>query len=345
VILNNLAAGKVQAAEVDLRRALSFAPTNPTVLYIAGRLEEARDRISAAADYYDRGLRTRSVNPTPAHTVELRQKLEKAIGFENGKWKIDTEFVRADEFAQSTDGAAQKLESENFTVIHYNEALAKQVLEAAEYHRTRIQSELKLTRLWKGRAKIYIHRTHAEYTARTGQPEWTGGVSKFNNDCKQNAEGTGRIELQIHSWQTSPRLLKSVLPHEITHVCVGCNLSDFQVLPRCLHEGFSILMEPQFRKEYLMNFLRTRWQSESFIALNELLASKDYPKDPEFFYAEGFAILEYLVSVKNMSDVAGLLKCTTATQLQSELLKLSGARTLDAFEADWKKWMLGSAKK
>ncbi|HYF49588.1 MAG TPA: tetratricopeptide repeat protein [Planctomycetota bacterium] len=335
VILNNLAAGNIKAAEVDLKRVLSFAPTNKTVLYVAGRLEEAMNRLPGAAEYYARALHTRVGNPTAEFTAGLRQKLEKEIGIEGNRWKIDTEIARADEYAESSDGAAQKLEGENFEIYHYNITLARQVLEAAEYHRTRIQTELKLPQLWKGRAKIYIHRTQAEYTARTAQPEWTGGYSKFN------IENGSLADPQVHSWQRSPRLLKSVLPHEITHLCVASNVQDFQALPRCLHEGFAVLMEPQFRKDYFMNFLRIRLRSQDFIPLQDLLSSRDYPKDPEFFYAEGYAILEYLVSLKGLPAASGLMKAANAAQVQAEILKLSGARSIEALEDDWRKWILG----
>ena len=159
----------------------------------------------------------------------------------------------------SSDGPAQTLETENFRIIHYNEALARQVAEAAEYHRTRILAELNLPACWPGKARIYLHRTQAEYTAKTGQPEWTGGFSKFS------LNGFKSLDVELHSWQTSPRLLKSVLPHEITHLLMAANMADVTALPKCLHEGFAVSMEPQFRRDYFLNFLRMRAKSQEFI--------------------------------------------------------------------------------
>jgi Tfp pilus assembly protein PilF len=335
-ILTNLSTGNMSAAQVDLKRVLSNAPTSPLVLYVAGRMEEALSHIPAAADYYARALRTRVGNPTPEFTANLRQKVEKELKIENNRFRIDADIARADEFAQSSDGPASKMESENFIIYHYNETLAKQVLDAAEFHRTRIQQEMGFAGLWKGRAKIYLHRTQAEYTARTGQPEWTGGFSKFQSG------GESLADPQIHSWQTSPRLLKSVLPHEITHLCVAANLANFQSLPRSLHEGFAVLMEPQFRKDYFMNFLRIRLRSQDFIPLSDLMTARDYPRDPEFFYAEGYAIIEYLSQQKTVPAIAALIKTANgADQVQAEILKLAGNRSVEDLESDWKKWILG----
>ena len=118
---------------------------------------------------------------------------------------------------------------------------------------------------------------------------------------------------QIHSWQTSARLLKSVLPHEITHLIVNSNLAEIAALPRCLHEGFAVMMEPTFRQEYFMNFLRARVKSRDFIPLQDLLASRDYPRDPEFFYAEGFALLNFLVQDKGLKQAVSLIKGATSS--------------------------------
>ena len=99
-------------------------------------------------------------------------------------------------------------------------------------------------------------------------------------------------------------------------------------------------MEPQFRKDYFMNFLRIRLRSQDFIPLTDLLSSRDYPKDPDFFYAEGYAILEYLVRQKGVPAIVTLLKAGNASQVQAEMLKLSGARSIEDMEEDWKKWIL-----
>jgi len=335
-IMSNLNKADIVAAQVDLKRVLSFAPTNKNVLYVAGRVEEALNRRAGAADYYARALRTRVGNATPEFTSELRKRLEKELGISGTTWKIDTTFAELTGYATPLPGPAKTLDTENFTIIHFNDALAKEVSRRAESTRDKIMSDLGL-KGWRGKAKVFLHRTQAEYTARTAQPEWTGGFSKFIT------EGTAVTALEIHSWQTSPRLLTSVLPHEITHLLVNSNLSEFNALPRSLHEGFAILMEPRYRQEYFLGFLRVRVKSESFIPLAELLSAKDYPRDPEFFYAEGYALLNYVSERskdKSLQAITSLIKNAAPGKTGTELLRISGARSLDELETEWKAWIL-----
>ena len=292
-----LSYGDLVNAQVDLKRILDFAPSNRNVLYVAGRLCESLNKPAEAADYYAHALGSRVENPTPQYLADVRKKLESVLDIRPDTWRVDTSMQEISGFAKTTDGPVETLESENFTILHYNGALAERVAEAAEYHRTRIMQDLGLSGAWKGKCKIYIHRTQAEYTMKTGQPEWTGGCSRYNS------EGSHIVELQIHSWQTSPRLLKSVLPHEITHCVVYANLPDPGNMPRCLHEGIAVLMEPPYRQDYFLDFLRSRMQSQEFLPLADLISARDYPRDPDFFYAEGFALVQYLV--KNHGGMAG----------------------------------------
>jgi tetratricopeptide (TPR) repeat protein len=338
-ILNNLARGELTEAQASLKRVLSFAPSNANVLYAAGRLEEANGKLASAADLYARALKIRAPGSGKEAIKTLRQSLEKELKIQGDRLVIDTDFAQLQEFSKASDGPAQKIESEHFVVFHHNESLARQVAEAAEYHRTRIGAELGVQNSWRGKAKIFLHRTQQEYTASTGQPEWTGGASKFS------FIGNQLHDPQVHSWQTSPRLLKSVLPHEIAHLVVNANVSDANGLPKCLHEGFAVLMEPRFRQDYFLNFLRVRVKSQDFISLTDLLSAKDYPRDPEFFYAEGFSILQYLAREQGVTAVVPLLKVSAANQVPGELLKVSGCKSIEELEAGWKKWILSNVGK
>jgi hypothetical protein len=324
----------VASATVDLKRVLEFVPNNKHALYVLGRLEESLNQLPKAAAAYAQALRTRVENPTLAYTAELRKRLEAETGVVGTSLKIDTTFAELSGYATSAAGPAQRLETEHFTIFHYNDSLANEVAGRAEADRARVLTDLKL-KGWKGKAKLYLHRTQAEYTARTGQPEWTGGISKVF------AENGELSDLQIHSWQTSPRLLSSVLPHEVTHLIVNQNVPDITIMPRSLHEGLAVMMEPKFRRDYFLTFLRRRLQSQDFINLSDLIKLKDYPKDPEFLYAEGFGILQYLVEKNGHQPVIGMLKNFTSTErIAPELLRVSGARSLEELETDWKAWIL-----
>ena len=65
-----------------------------------------------------------------------------------------------------------------------------------------------------------------------------------------------------------------------------------------------------------MNFLRLRIKSRDFIPLSDLIASRDYPRDPEFFYAEGYALANYLVQEKVLRvGVLMIKKCYIVSQI------------------------------
>jgi len=152
------------------------------------------------------------------------------------------------------------------------------------------------------------------------------------------------MRMEIHSWQTSPRLLKSVIPHELMHLIVNSNLGAYEDLPRAVHEGFSVLMEPEYRHAFYLNFLRMRLKSESFIPLSELLTMKAYPGDEEFFYAEGYALVAYLVQTVGLEKAIGLVRKGQRESFEARLLTLAGERSLERLEDDWKDWVQKNGK-
>lgn len=332
-MLDNIGRGQIAQAQADARRVLGLVPANKAVLYVAGRIEEAGGKLPAAAEFYCRAYNMKVGNPSSAFVASMRARLEKDLNVKGDAFSIDTGFADGSAFTTSIDGPAQTKESENFQVIHFNSALAEKVSEAAEFCRSDIAARMGLAPQWKGKIKIIIHRTQAEYTARTAQPEWTGGCSKFTLEA-------GRMtEAQIHSWQTSPRLLKSVLPHEMTHLLINSNMQDVNALPRSLHEGFAVAMEPTYRHEYFNNFLRARVKSRDFIPLSDLLTLRDYPRDPEFFYAEGYSLLNFIAGEKGLAQTAGLVRGVHAGGAEQDLLRLSGRRSIDDLQNDWIEWL------
>jgi tetratricopeptide (TPR) repeat protein len=338
-ILESIARGNVAGAQTNIKRVLGFVPANKAVLYVAGRIEEAGGHLPAAAEQYSRALKMHAASPTSAYVDSLRKRIEAELGIKGDSWKLDSNLADSSAFANASEGPAQIKETENFRIAHHNLALAEKVADAAEFFRADIMSKLGLSPQWHGKVRIILHRTQAEYTARTAQPEWTGGCSKFSY------EGGRMLDAQIHSWQTSPRLLKSVLPHEITHLIVNSSMSDQTAMPRCLHEGFAVMMEPTFRQEYFMNFLRLRIKSRDFIPLSDLISSRDYPRDPEFFYAEGYALANFLVQDKGLNNAMMLIKnASSNAKAESELLRVSGRKSLDDLQVEWLEWIAKQTK-
>lgn len=333
-IYTALGRGDIRTAKVDLDRMMTYVPTSRSAMYIAGRIEQSLNNLAGAADSYARALRTRPASSTPEHVAELRRRVESDLQIEGDKLKIETTFAELTGYAKSNDGPPKQLETEHFTIVHYNDALAQEVAGRAESERLRLTTDFHL-KSWTEKAKIYLHRTQGEYTARTGLPEWSGAVSRFSYD------GTRPHSPEIHTWQTSPRLLTSTITHEIMHLLVAVNATNGLAVPRSLHEGFAVYAEPRFRQDYMLDFLKVRLKSQDFIPLADLLTLKDYPRDPDFFYSEGYALVLYLVNLRGRDPTIGLLKTLNSTNASiTEVLKLSGASTLESLEANWKQWIL-----
>jgi len=336
-VLNLWNEGNLVKARTSLERIRAFAPTNPSMLYVSGRMEEALGNLPSAAKCYADGLRVQGANPTKEMAAELRARLEKALSINAGGKGLRFATTSVDEavYANAKPGNFETLATANFTVYHRNDALAAEVGRVLEAHYTRIQEALGLKAGWQAKPKVFLHPTQEAYTLATQQPAWTGGVSRFSHS------NGALVRMEIHSWQTSPRLLKSVIPHELTHLIVNHGLPTYEALPRALHEGYSVLMEPAYRQNYFVNFLRLRMKSKEFIPLAELLNLKDYPRDPDFFYAEGFALVGFLVTKYGNEKALSLIRdARKGGDIEARLLAATGARALPDLEKAWKNWLL-----
>jgi hypothetical protein len=336
-VFKDHAEGRTEAAQKTLARVLAFAPANQRALYVAGRLEEARGNAAGAAAFYAKGLRLAA--PAVAEAAEVwRKRLEKELGLEGPRISFSVEPVDAAAYAQSAPGDFEVLRNERFEVLHHNPALASAAMLVLESQRERIEELLGLETPWKQKARVYLHRNQEEYSRATGQGEWTGGLSRFVRIGRAPP-----VKLEIHSWQTSPRLLRSVLPHELTHLIVNQALADGDALPRALHEGLAVLMEPSYRHEYFLDFLRLRLRSQAYIPLGELLRLQDYPRDPDFFYAESFALVAYLVEKHGLAAAARLIPGPNSKggpeAAEATLLAITRQPSLERLETAWRAWL------
>jgi tetratricopeptide (TPR) repeat protein len=333
-------AGKETPAQTRaaLAHILEVVPANRQALYVAGRLEEDLHSLPAAARLYGRALQVRIRDPSQARVAELRRELERLLKVPEGQGiRFRVEAPDEKLYAQSKAGEFSVLEHEPFVIYHHNDALAAEVARSLDAHLARIQEATGLTPDWGGKVKVFIHRDQGEYTAATGQGAWSGGMSRFVITPGRSLSG-----MELHSWQTSPRLLNSVLPHELTHLLLNSRLSSPQDLPRALHEGLAILMEPAYRQGHYLSFLRDRLKNQTSLPLDELLARTEYPPEPDFFYAQSFALVAYLVQQQGLQEVLGLLQEGVRGQgLLDRLVRLAGARSAEEFESDWLNWVKG----
>lgn len=335
-ILRRLQPGKADDVQADVARVIRFAPAHPAVLYVAGRLEEIRKDLRAATGLYARALGLAAQRPSAERVAVLREQIEKVLGVTGEALRFRLDPVDEAVHADSKAGDFEVLKKSFFTIHHYNGKLAQEVASNLDAHLQRIQSLTGIAVDWTNApVKVYIHRTQEEYVEATKQAAWTGGISRF-----LYVPGQGAHSLEFHSWQTSPRLLKSVLPHELMHLVMASYMKRHEDLPRALHEGFAVLMEPDFRHAFYLDFLKRRGAGQAYLPLAELLSMKDYPRDPEFFYAEGFALVAYLIETAGLQATMDLiLHSPESGELESRLLERTRATSQDRLEETWLKWI------
>jgi hypothetical protein len=89
------------------------------------------------------------------------------------------------------------------------------------------------------------------------------------------------------------RLLSSVLPHEVTHTVFAYYFQ--RPVPRWADEGGAVLSEDDIERDRHDKLTRQILNQGREIRLRQLFSLKDYPRQVECLYAEGFSMANYLV--------------------------------------------------
>lgn len=333
------AMGKKDYALAGKRLAplLEFAPTDPRVLYWAGLIHANKGQLDAAAGNFARGLgRSWRGRATLDAVKGLHEELKKALG---GRALVLAKPFK-ERYTESASGDWQKLEGTRFTVYHHNEKLARLVLQSAEYYLERVRANMALPAdvLWKGKCPIYVYRDKKAYLKASGQAEWSGGVSSVRT------AGPRLVSQKISTYQTAPKLLNSVLPHELAHLAYMSAVKYTKRYPLALHEGVAVYNELAFRRSYYAGVLRTRLKTESTIPLKELFAMKKYPAKPDLFYAQGASVVQYLITARGAEEYYRFSLSIGKLGLAKALEKHYGFKSLDEIERYWQTYAKGKKR-
>lgn len=172
--------------------------------------------------------------------------------------------------------------TENFEVSAPTTELAKRFGEAAEKYRVEKAMEwlgVEMPR-WSKRCPLVVEITVGR----------TGGATTFTFG-KQG----GVLNQDMKIFGDVPRLLDSVLPHEVTHTVLAHHFG--QAVPRWADEGGSVLSENE--RERLDHDIKCRQflNEGRAIVLRQLLPMREYPRDMIVLYAEGYSVCAYLIDL------------------------------------------------
>jgi hypothetical protein len=205
---------------------------------------------------------------------------------------------------RADEGEWSVAQTANFVIRHrHPRAFVEKAAQAAE--RTR---EAQLRRWfgaaddWTPRCEIYLYADPEEYSAATGAPPHSPGLTHIDG------EGDRIWGRHIHLHGDGAELLRAVLPHEVTHAALAGRFGAR--VPRWADEGMAVLSEPRDRVEAHLRFL-PRWRDEGrLLTVRGLLHQEEYP-DPRTlgsFYAQSVSLVDFLVSAKGAVAFADFLR-------------------------------------
>jgi hypothetical protein len=192
--------------------------------------------------------------------------------------------------------------------------------------------------LWREKCPVYIYPDAKSYREASGQAEWSGGVSSVRS------AGGRLVSQKVLTYQTAPKLLNSVLPHELAHLVFMSAIGYTKEFPLALHEGVAVYNELAFRRSYYRGVLGAHLKTETTIPLEKLFELKKYPAKPDLFYAQGLSVVQYLVAARGTPAFYKFSLDVGKQGLEPALKKNYGFRDLAEMERMWKTFARTKAK-
>jgi hypothetical protein len=182
------------------------------------------------------------------------------------------------------------LYSAQFETLNFTVDGASSIKQAREFCETAEKCRRELAKLWLGK-ELPNWSSKCPIVVRVGDNLGAGGSTTFvfhNNqidECEMNIQGSEK------------RIIDSVLPHEISHTIFATYFKT--PVPRWLDEGAATCVEHHSEKENYRNMICyfLRKDVQKCLPFNQMVALKKYPDDVMPFYAQGYSVAEYLITV------------------------------------------------
>jgi hypothetical protein len=102
------------------------------------------------------------------------------------------------------------------------------------------------------------------------------------------------------------RVLRALLPHELTHVLFAHYFGVHP--PRWADEGGALLSEDDYQTERQKQPLRGMPADQKWLPLDRLFAMQQYPPDVSRLYAQGHSVCRFLVDAKDRKTFLAFVK-------------------------------------
>lgn len=308
--------------------SLAILPTNKGLIYFRGLALHGIGRVEEAADAY---LEV-SGSPRPSEPgkqiLKLRKLAETALrGEPPPSESADPDVQRI------LPGNWRKIETDHFVVHHRNEKVGRQVAKVAEKVYKRLYKALDCDSDWYKKCEIYLYPDKEEFTKVTGQHKWTGGSHTIVR------RGGVLLNHRIESFQTQPRLVSAIIPHEVTHALLAHRLAYRKNVPLWLNEGLAIRSEPPLVQRHYHRVVAQAYHTRQIFSLGDFTSLVEYPEDRiEIFYAQSFSLTNFLASLKGQARFMKFLEdmCVTRPPLEVLLKRHYKIRNLATLEKMWR---------
>jgi tetratricopeptide (TPR) repeat protein len=220
-------------------------------------------------------------------------------------------------------GPWKKSRTPRLTIHHHNPDLAAEIARIAEPAIERLERELEIPADRQPYA-LFVYRDNAAFQAGTGHSIATGYCSK---------------PMVVHLCQTAPRLLQSVLPHELAHATL---YRIYPNLPSWIDEGLAVRQE-WGRELYYMNVKRWLARQDTF-PLRELLQTKVTSLETarrEVFYGQAFTLVDFLCQEHGGHEKFRqfIEQVASGKPVPAGLESVYGFQSIEALERIWKAHM------
>lgn len=211
------------------------------------------------------------------------------------------------------DPGASQLESLHFKIMAYGGAASQRVADTAEAAYTRIMTDTGLYSFKpRGLYQLVVYANQDEYRRKTGQPDWSAGLSVGN---------------AIYTFD-GPHL-GAVLSHEMTHLIWFEYMGRVRLEQRWINEGLAVYEESRSGQAGRGSGLRAQPMSLDFMMRLVPATEKDHTVSAWYAQAESM--------VRFMIERGGRMPFSTF------LAALRDDKTLDraigeAFTGNWRNW-------
>lgn len=191
---------------------------------------------------------------------------------------------------------------------------------------------------------------YAEYWRVVKAQEWLGyEMPAWNQPCpihvKITLGGSGGatsfvfeqgqiLGMDMNIEGSLDRIIASVLPHEITHTVFAHQFRG--PLPRWADEGGCVLSEDEIERRKHDQMVREILNTPNRrMALRRLFSLTQYPNDVLVLYAQGFSVVDFLVSRSSKPAFLAFLASAMQSGWDNALRQHYGFVSIEALETAW----------